>query len=150
LAACTVQLVPSYDAALAEGLGEANGEALSLFAALEDGSPATRFGEYEGRYADLIGAFDGLRQRAEARPVPPMAQRLARHRIVQTFCNSRENPAACLNASPASLTEITTLLRRLRTRHRTQGLTQDGVALIRTGYDVAIHQALTVETALER
>jgi hypothetical protein len=150
LSACSVQLAPGYDAALTEGLSEANGEALTLFAALEEGSPASEFANYQERYAELIGGFDGLRQRAEARPVPPMAQRLARHRIVQGFCNSRDDPAACLNSSPASLSEIVSLLRQLRTRHRTNGVSPAAVTQIRNGYDVAIHQALTVESALQR
>jgi hypothetical protein len=151
LAACTVQLAPSYDQALVEGLDKANTTALTLFAAVESGSPTSEFGKYEDRYAELIGTFDALRQRALNRQVPPLAKRLSRLSIVRDYCNSESDPTACLNASPASLEEVLKLLRRMRDQHKgPSGLAPDIVQIFRDGYNVAIAQALTVENALKR
>jgi hypothetical protein len=150
LAACTVQLAPAYDQALAEGLDATNTQALTLFASLENGSPASEFGGYEQRYAELIGRFEALRQRALTRQVPPLARRLSSLRIAQSFCNSENDPTACVNASPSSLQEVLSLLRRMRDRHRSSGIEGDTVAVFRASYDVAIAQALTVENALRR
>lgn len=151
LAACTVQLVPSYDQALVEGLDKANTTALTLFAAVESGSPTSEFGKYEDRYAELIGTFDALRQRALNRQIPPLAKRLSKLSIVRDFCNSESDPTGCLNASPASLDEVLKLLRRMRDTHKSpSGLAPDIVQVFRDSYNVAIAQALTVENALKR
>jgi hypothetical protein len=150
LAACTIQLVPSYDQALVEGLDQANTQALTLFASVESGSPASEFGDYEDRYATLIGTFDALRQRAANRQIPPLAARLSKVRIVRDFCNSESDPAGCVNVSPASLDRVLQVLRRMRDRHRSNGLAEDTVGLFRTDYNTAIAQALTVENALKR
>jgi len=150
LAACAIQLAPAHDPALVEGLDKANREALTLFAAVEKGSPATEFGRYEQRYAELIGAFDALRQRASTRQIPPLARRLSNHRIVADYCNSANDPGACVNVSPSSLGQVLSLLRRMRDTHKGGGLEADTVTQFRNGYDPAITQALTVENALKR
>ena len=151
LAACTVQLAPSYDQALVEGLDEANAAALTLFASVETGSPQSEYGEYEERYAQLIGTFDALRQRAMNRQIPPLTERLSRLSIVRDYCNSESDPTGCLNASPASLESALTLLRRMRDTHNSpSGLAPDIVQAFRDSYNVAIAQALTVENALKR
>jgi len=152
LTACTVQLVPSYDRDLVQGLDQAHVEALTLFASVdgEEGSPATAFTGLEQRYASVIGRFEALRQRAQGRPIPPLARRISRLGIVRDFCNSQSDPSGCVNASPGSLAEVLSLFRRMRSRHQRGGLPPDVVALFRQSYDAAIEQALTVERALQR
>lgn len=150
LAACTIQLAPAYDRALAEGLDQNNTAALTLFASLEGGSPASEYGGYRERYAELIGGFEALRQRAATRPIPPLAKRISRLGIVRDFCNSEADPTGCVNASPASLDRVLQVLRRMRDRHRARGLEDDTIGLFRTDYSTAIGQALTVENALRR
>lgn len=150
LTACTIQLAPGYDQALAEGLDKANTQTLTLFASVETGSPAAKFSGYEARYSELIGTFEALRQRAENRQIPPLAKRISRIRPIQDFCNSETDPTGCVNASPASLKRVTGVLRKMRDRHRSNGLEPDVVDLFRTDYDTAIAQALTVENALKR
>ena len=147
LTACTIQLVPDYDQALVEGLDQANTQALTLFAAVESGSPASEFGDYDERYATLIGTFDALRQRAANRQIPPLAARLSKIRFVRDYCN---DAASCVNVSPASLERVLDVLRKMRDRHRSSGLAVDTVGLFRTDYNTAIAQALTVENALKR
>lgn len=150
LAACTIQLVPGYDQALVEGLDQANTETLTLFAAVENGSPASKFSDYEQRYAALIGRFDALRQRAANRQIPPLATRLSSLGVVQSICTSGNDPTACVNTSPASMEQVLVQLRRMRDRHQSHGLVPDLVARFREAYDPAIAQAITVENALKR
>jgi hypothetical protein len=150
LTACTIQLAPGYDQALAEGLDASNKQALTLFASLESGSPASEFDSYEPRYAELIGGFDALRQRAMTRQIPPLAKRLSSLKMVQTFCNSESDPGGCLNVTPSSLAQVLSLLRRMRDTHKSRGLESEQVELFRNGYNPAIAQALTVENALKR
>lgn len=150
LTACTVQLVPGYDQALVEGLDKANTEALTLFAAVESGSPAAKFGDHEQTYSELIGTFEALRQRAENRQIPPLAKRISTIRPLQNFCSSDTDPTGCVNASPASLKRVSEVLRKMRDRHRSAGLEPEVVGLLRNDYNTAIAQALTVENALKR
>lgn len=151
LSACTIQLAPDYDPALVDGLDGANRSALTLFAAVESGSPQAEFDQFKPRYAELIGTFDALRQRAAARPIPPLAARMSKLRIVRDFCDSESDPAGCVNASPLSLQRVLEVLRTMRDRHGSaRGLAPDTVDLFRTDYKTAIEQALVVETALKR
>lgn len=150
LAACTVQLVPSYDQALVEGLDQANTAALTLFASVETGSPAAKFVDYEHTYADVIGKFDALQQRAASRQIPPLATRLSKLKIVEAYCNSATDPASCLNVSPSSLNVVLATLRQMRDTHKKSGLAPDAVDLFARQYKTAVAQALTVENALKR
>jgi hypothetical protein len=150
LAACTIQLAPTYDPALAEGLNQANIETLTLFAALEGGSPHSKFSDYEDRYAAVIGTFEALRQRAAGREIPPLAARLSRLGPIQRICTTATDPTACVNASPSSLGEVLSVLRQMRDTHRLRDLASDDVDNFRNAYNPAIAQALTVENALKR
>lgn len=150
LAACTVQLAPAYDPALVQGLDQTNTQALTLFAELETGSPASEFPTYAPRYAALIGQFESLRQQAMTRQMPPLARRLSGLKLVEKLCKSETDPTACVNTSPASLAQILSTFRRMRDTHKSAGLQPDIVVLFRGNYDPAIAQALTVENALKR
>lgn len=150
LSACTIQLAPAYDDALASGLAETHSSTLTLFAGVEEGSPATEFTGYSRDYAMIIGQFEALRQRAEARDIPPLASRLTRLRVIESICGSGADAERCINASPASIAEVLRLLRDMRRLHRTRGLTREDIQLYRDSYDPAIRQALTVENALRR
>lgn len=152
LGACAVQLAPDYDAQLLDGLMEANEEALVLFAKVETGSPQNQFAGLADEYALVIAKFDALKQRAAARQNPPLTQRLAKMKFFATFCDSASDPGGCLNATESSLTEVLDTFRTMRNRHRDQstGLGEVDVQLFRGRYDIQMHQALTVETALKR
>lgn len=148
LAACTIQLVPPYDQALVDGLDQANTQALALFAAVEKGSPAARFGDYEQRYAEVIGRFEALQERALRRPTPPLAGRLARLPALRPICGN--DPATCLNTSPTVLATVLTQFRQMRDTHQSRGLAPDIVTNFRDGYNTAIANAMAVENALKR
>ena len=150
LTACTIGLVPAYDQSLVQGLDEANTAALTVFAELENGKDKSAYPEYESRYAGLIGKFDALGQRASNRQVPPLAHRLAKLKLVSDICDSASDPAACVNASPASIAQAVRQLRTLRDRHKARDLKKDDIELLRGDYETAMQQALYVENALKR
>ena len=150
LSACTIGLVPAYDADLAEGLNAAHAKAMVEFARVEEGSPAGEFPMHADDYAELIGAFGELKSRAETRPMPPLASRLAKSPVFQRICPTTDSPEVCLNASPSSLDVVLSTLRMMRTTHRTAGLTPALVQGFQRQYVTAVNQALTVEAALER
>lgn len=149
VAACTIGVVPAYDADLAEGLSDAHAQAMVQFARVEEGSPAGEYAAHAESYAELIGAFAELHTRADTRPMPPLAARLEKSPVFRTVCPDSD-PRACLNASPASLMVVLSTLRDLRKTHRTEGLTPIVVEGLQRQYLTAVRQALTVEAALER
>lgn len=150
LSACTIGLVPAYDADLAQGLSEAHEAALVEFARVEEGSPKEDYPAHAGTYAELIGAFGELHSRAATRPVPPLASQLAKSSVFQRVCPATDDPEVCLNATPESIDAVLTTLRTMRTTHRTEGLDPAIVEGFQREYLTAIDQAMTVEAALER
>ncbi|MEM8695555.1 MAG: hypothetical protein AAGE05_05985 [Pseudomonadota bacterium] len=149
LAGCTVQLVPAYDSVVVEKLDTLNEDTFVLLSALENGSSAEEFEDYEPRYNELIGRFDALRVRTETRHVPTLANRLPVISGLE-LCRTDDNPTACLNTSPAALRDVASQLRTLRDRHRANGLESGNVALARGAIEIGLEQATTVENALER
>ena len=150
LSACTVGLVPAYDADLAEGLSAVHASALVQFARVEEGSPKEDYPAHAETYAVLIGAFGELRSRAATRPIPPLAARLAKTSVFRLVCPATDDPQVCLNATPNSIEAALSTLRTMRTTHRTEGLEPAIVDLFRRQYLTAVDQAMTVEAALER
>lgn len=153
LMGCAIQLVPDYDEALVESLEEVNTKTLTLFAALENGSPQSKYADYEDRYADIIGQFDSIQQRAKTRQLPPLAKRIAKMSIAQKAC--KPDPMECINSSPASVQSALATLRSMRNKHRDspnglEGGEAGNVHLFYNAYTIAIGQALAVETALKR
>ena len=150
LSGCVAQLVPDYDQSLVDGLNTANEETLTLFASVETGSEETEFAGYEDDYAGLIGKFEALRQRARARYVPPLGERISQMQIAPEICNSEDDPQACLNVTPTVLGQVLSTLRRMRDQHEANGLVSAAVVDFRGAYDTQIDQALTIENALKR
>ena len=146
---CAIRLVPAYDPALVEALDGLNVRTLSLFGALDGGAGAAGFSAYEDRYADLIGGFEALVMRAEARPVPQLAGKLAKLRVVAELCGG-DDAAACVNSSPGAMAEIVATLAQMRDVHRARGLPEELRQGFKRSYQISIHQAMTVETALSR
>jgi hypothetical protein len=151
LAGCTISLAPAYDPSLVEGIRGANERALALFSAVEDGSPAADFPDHAATYDEVIGRLGALRMQAEARPVPPLADRIAATLadvgILDDVC---EDAADCVNTSPRQLTTAADNLARMRRTHRDQGLEPDVVELFRNAHEISISQAMKVELALKR
>ncbi|MEO5938462.1 MAG: hypothetical protein ABIQ43_05575 [Sphingomonas sp.] len=148
LSACTIGLVPAYDAGLADGLVDANKQALLLFSKDEDDTSKAGYAARADDYAKAISSFEELKYRAEARPVPPLSKRLAKTSFFRSVCPG--DAESCLNASPSSLKAAIATLTQLRITHRNGQLNLATLALFKNQYVTAVQQALTVETALKR
>ena len=153
LSACTVSLTPDFDPALHGGLDDANKQALTLFSAVEGGSPAASFPRLEDRYHAVIGAFGALKARAETRPEPVLGQRFAA-RVARVpgmagLCEGVEDGKSCAWVTPRAIGEAIETLSKMRDRHRERGLGAGVVAALKGNYEIAVEQALTVEGALK-
>jgi hypothetical protein len=155
LSACSVSLAPPFDQSLVTGLNSANTKALTLFSAVSTGSTAEKFPQYSSQYDGLIGQFGALRQQALARPIPPLAKKLAdqlvKYKVLKEACgDAGGNPSSCVNSSPNGMLVIINNLTKMRDVHKASGLKKDIVAIFKNAHDISMSQALTIETALKR
>lgn len=129
LGGCAIQLAPSYDQQIAADLGQANRDALTLFAAIGSGTTAATFPVRERDYNAAIGEFDAVRLEVEARNNP--------------------NPSVAV-PTDAAIKLILGNLTSLRNRDQASGVTADTATGRKQSYEISIDQALTYEQALKR
>jgi hypothetical protein len=134
-AGCTVQLAPSYDTTIVDGLTSANEQAMTFFASVSSGTEGSPFSDREKTYDELIGKFGALRLQALARPSAATAS----------------EPENRLKApTPDILATIIDKLTRMRDTDKSGALTKEFVALFENSYELSITQALAYEKALQR
>ncbi len=159
LAACTIKLLPDYDAALYDGLNSANEATHTLFSSVSGGSTKSAFAKHGPAYDNVIGKFAALASRAETRPQPSIpksaASRLKKIPQLTGVCSATSDQAGssvseCFTlVTPRALTEIIETLTSMRDLHKAAGLgalTQDAFV---GDYQISIEQALAVEAALQ-
>lgn len=144
LGGCYAQFVPAYDPTLSDDLKAANRDAQILFEAVRTTPDEDGYAQLSGDYNDVIGRLEAVRQRAAARPVPPLPARL--EEVVERACG--ESVASCQSASPSSLSTAIRELRMMRERHVAGALPSTAVPLFKDSFDLAMARALTVEAAL--
>jgi hypothetical protein len=150
LSGCAIRLAPAYDADLLDGLNKADQQTLVLFAKLEPGTTKAEFDTYSDEYAQDIAAFEALRQRADARPFPPLASHITKLKFLSSVCNPDSDPKSCLDASGKALEEIVATLSKMRDTHRSVDMPKELVQNFRDRFNTNIHTALTIESALKR
>ena len=148
LGACAAILAPAYDAELVEGLSDANEATLTLFSGVSAGATRGNFKNHQESYDAIIGQFDALRVRANAREMPAVPVKIvSKLGLGAPECGE---VADCINPTPAILETLLSGLRRMRDQHRSNGVPDDQVSLYKNGYEISITQALTVERAFQR
>ncbi len=154
VAACTIQLAPSYDKTIVDGLTAANQQALTFFASVQNGTTGD-FSKREATYNDLIGKFDALRVQAEARPMPRSL--VSRLLGIGPSENTPPGEIEKLSTAPTidSLGAIIDTFSKMKSDDEEAskaGKTLDKfrIGLLKQSYLTSIDQALTYEKALER
>ena len=149
LAACTIQTVPSYDAELESKLNDAHEKTLAVFSGLSSCPSNCAYSAYSDKYDELIGAFGAARDKAKARPTPPLGVRLAQSSALKKVC-ANSTPQDCLNTTPDKLELVVETLSELRDEHRAGPLQRGTDELFLLDYQAAIEPTLTIEAALNR
>ena len=149
LAGCSVQLAPSYDSTILDGLTSANEQAMTLFASVSSGTEGSPFSDRETTYNELIGKFGALRLQALARPTPqPLV--LDYLGLAPSAATASE-PENRLKAPTADiLATIIDKLTRMRDKDKAGSLTKEFVELFENSYELSITQAIAYEKALQR
>ncbi len=147
--ACTIQAVPSYDAELEEKLNATHERTLAVFSGLSSCPNSCSFSTYSEKYDAIIGAFGATRDKAKARPTPPLGVRFAQSPLLEEVCRD-STPQKCLNTTPEKLQLVVESLSDLRDTHRLSTLQPGTVELFLKDYTAAIEPTLIVEAALKR
>ena len=149
LAGCTVQLAPSYDTTIVDGLTSANEQAMTLFASVSSGTEGSPFSDREKTYNELIGKFGALRVQALARPTPQPL--ILDYLGLAPSAATASEPDNRLKAPTADiLATIIDKLTRMRDKDKTGSLTKELVELFENSYELSITQAIAYEKALQR
>ena len=156
LSACAVQLAPSYDKAVHEGIINANSKIMALFATVSLGTEANTFSQREAAYNETIGLVDALSIQAKARPVPDN-KAIEKARM---FLASRDADKAPTNdpateqikeiPSAAALEQISKQLLKMKSVDHSKGLTPKLVEIFKGAVVISMDQALTYESFLQR
>lgn len=148
LSACAIQLAPSYDKQIVEGLESTSEAALVQYAAVSGGADTSTYPATEPTYNELIGKLDALKMLTQSRYVPAFPTRGLFRRF---------NPDANVKASESFEAPSTTAiegmidtLTKLRDDHKTKGLKPGNVKASKNQFETFLDQALTYERALER
>jgi hypothetical protein len=150
LAGCAAQLAPPYDKAVADGLTQANTEAMILMASVSAGTSPGTFGSREGKYNHLIGSVDALGLLAGARPMPKNKATETINRVLE---KRQTQPLADDDAMPPSahaIRKIAETLTKMRDTDRKQGITAFEARAFRGQVAIFFDQAITYENFLQR
>jgi hypothetical protein len=149
LAGCSVQLAPSYDTTILDGLTSANEQAMTLFASVSSGTEGSPFSDRETTYNELIGKFGALRLQALARPTPQPL--ILDYLGLAPSAATASEPENRLKAPTADiLATIIDKLTRMRDKDKAGSLTKEFVELFENSYELSITQAIAYEKALQR
>lgn len=148
LSACTTQLAPPYDQAIADGLVAVNQEAMTLFASVSSGATHSAYAQRESTYNSLIGSLDALALQAKSRPVPKTSV----NEKIKALLGKRgiTLPETGDVPSAAALEQISITLAKMRDTDQKQGVTAFEVAAFKGQVVIYLDQALTYENFLAR
>jgi len=156
LASCTIQLAPSYDAGIVNGLNQANAQAETLFVTVQSGVTKDTFASRQPQYDAVIGQFSALSVQISARamPQPPsfLGGKLLPPSDVSQIPLLKEAP------SKGAVDQIVKTLTDMRNDDQSAGSAKTDcssdpkppVCLSKGIYELNFKSALTYETALQR
>jgi hypothetical protein len=148
LAACTTQLAPPYDKAIADGLVSVNQQAMTLFASVSSGTAKDSYAQRDATYNSLIGSLDALALQAKSRPVPKTSV----NEKLKSLLGKRgiQLPDTGDAPSATALEQISITLAKMRDTDKKQGVTAFEVAAFKGQVVIYLDQALTYENFLAR
>jgi hypothetical protein len=150
LAACQINLAPSYDKAVVDGLARASEESLTLLAEASGGTSAGTFPSRAKAYNQLIGKLEALALAAGARPMPKNKATEAVNRALE---KRGAQPLEDDEATPPSahaIAKVAETLAKMRDTDRKQGVTALEVEAFKGQVRIYLDQAITYENFLQR
>jgi len=141
LAACAVRFAPDYDDEIVQSLNSHTEETSKFFAKIVGGTNRADFGKRAEAYASLIGKYDALALRLEARAYPKP--------VLPGFLGGR-SPVPSEAPSIAPIKKISATLEQMKKFDQTRSISSVEVAAYRKIFEIETRNALTYENALKR
>jgi len=148
LTGCSIQLAPKYDAALFNGLTNANIKIMELFSSVSSGTSNSTFSERDKSYNSVIGLIDALAMQSRARPIPDNSIT----KKVNTYLESKGIAPMADEGAPSasSLDEVSKNLAKMKEIDGKTGLKPGAVKAFKNAVIISMDQALTYESFLDR
>lgn len=145
---CAVQLAPRYDAALYDGIIQANVKIMELFSLVSTGTDQTTYSQRQSAYNAVIGKIDALALQSKARPLPesPVSDK------VNKYLEKRGVSPIASDVAPSAtaLEEVSKNLVKMKETDMNSGLKVLAVAAFKNAVIISMDQAITYESFLDR
>jgi hypothetical protein len=143
---CKTLLAPEYDKAIVEAVSSTSEKTMSFLAKVSEGTVNNNFSEREKEYNDLIGAYDALKIKAKARPIP---NNIATKKINELL-GTRGNALSGNYPSAFAFEEISKTVKKMKDTDKASGLKPTAVEAFKGQIEIFLDQALTYESFLKR
>jgi hypothetical protein len=149
IVSCAVQLAPAYDVKIYDGIIALNNDAQVFFAAAENGLKKSTFDKTEPTYNELIGTLNSLIIQLDARPVPESKML---DKINEKLKKEGKAPFNFSENLPTrnALQIILDRMVNLKTNHAKRDVKAIEISTAKQAFNIAIDQAITFESHLER
>lgn len=150
LSGCAIQLAPSYDKTVVDGLNSVNTDSMTLLASLGNGTQASDFNNRSAQYAAVIGKLDSLAILAGARPLPKTKVSEAVNAYLEKRGISTLSDDSNSIPSANAIKKISETLTKMRDTDQKQGVTGFEVRAFKGQVTIYFDQAITYENFLQR
>ena len=150
LAGCAVQLAPTYDKALADGLAAASTDTMTLLASASQGTSKSTFPAREDKYNALIGKLEALALSSASRPMPKNKVTDAINKLMEKRGTPPLQDDDLSPPSAHAIQQIAVTMTKMRDTDKLQGVTALEVQVFKGQVVIYFDQAITYENFLQR
>ncbi len=144
---CKTLLAPEYDKAIVESITTTSEKTMSFLASVDQGTSNSDFSERENDYNELIGAYDSLKIKAKARPIP---KNTATKKINDLLQSKGSDPISGEYPSGTAFEKISETLQKMKVTDKANGLKPTAVMAFKGQIEIYLDQAITYESFLKR
>ncbi len=148
LTGCATQLAPKYDSALFQGITDVNKQVMALFAWADTKTESSTFAKREPLYNATIGAVDALVLQSKARP--ELDNALVKKMNAYLASKGMRPLTGKTLPSTHALELLSAQLVKMKQVDKAKGLNATMIALFKNASIIAMDQALTYESFLNR
>lgn len=144
---CKTLLAPEYDKAIVESIAFTSEKTMSFLEKVSEGTSKESFSERENEYNVLIGAYDALKIKAKARPIP---SNVATKKINELLRAKGSNSISGDYPSAFAFEKISETLKKMKETDKARGIKPTAMQAFKGMIQIFLDQAITYESFLKR
>lgn len=144
---CKTLLAPEYDKAIVEAVTTTSEQTMRFLAQVSYGTSASDYNSRESSYNNLIGAYDALKIKAKARPVP---NNVATKKINELLKIKGNGTLSGAYPSAFAFEKISETLNKMKETDKEKGISPLVILAFRGQIEIFLDQAITYESFLKR